>query len=799
MYNCSLCLYETRYISFIFRHYSQEHENKPNFVLSCGINGCTNRYNVVTSYKKHYYRKHRDKKDNFVPDENEQELMLNSEEVEPVCEFGDSVSVHNDIQGEEEAQESDKSLNEIITFLLKLREKHLVTAKAAVEIIEKFEDIISRCLEDTQGLLDELLPEHFESDTNPDKLLRPLLSLHKSLSACNSTYKQNLLFKKNGFTEPRDILLGGEDRAVYIPIKETLSSLLSKEDVRAYIHNAESDQKTVNSFLSGSYAKNNNFFKMKNALQIELYVDDYQIVNPLGNKTKKHKICAFYFSIGNIPVKFRSRLYTLQLLLLTKSRNVRKYGMASVLRSFVEDMKSLETEGISLTINNMTYHYFATISVVVADNLAAHQIGGYNESFSGLRICRFCNATKEGIKSEFKESKFELRTIQTYNETVKMVAENPQLSTAYGLKSSSVLNELSNFHICWGSPSDIAHDIFEGFAIDLLQSLIQYCIQMKFFTLQALNESIKDFPYCKTCDKNKPANLNVVNREISIKQTCAEMHLLLRIFPLLVGHFVPEEDENWRNFIDFLEVLDFILAPSLNNGEINHMTDMISNFLEDFFALYPDLSRKPKSHFLIHYGTQYKYFGPLINYCTLRYESKHSYMKSTMKMTKNYRNPCKTMAMKHQYLQCLHHMTEDYLHSSIDFSNNAEMIRYDDLEIEIQFALCEKFGILESIRNVKHATYEGISYSTGIAIISAHDRDWEIGCLKYIIHINCEIYFVLQKLTTSYSRHLHCYVTSKSSIYLVKHIKNLLSPFPLPLYTASENKHFLIFRHYIQN
>ena len=37
------------------------------------------------------------------------------------------------------------------------------------------------------------------------------------------------------------------------------------------------------------------------------------------------------------------------------------------------------------------------IGPFTSDNLGAHLIGGYPESFNSLRICRFCMATKDEI------------------------------------------------------------------------------------------------------------------------------------------------------------------------------------------------------------------------------------------------------------------------------------------------------------------------------------------------------------------------------------------------------------------
>ena len=36
-------------------------------------------------------------------------------------------------------------------------------------------------------------------------------------------------------------------------------------------------------------------------LEIILYHDDFNVVNPLRNKTGKYKVSAFYFVLGNLP------------------------------------------------------------------------------------------------------------------------------------------------------------------------------------------------------------------------------------------------------------------------------------------------------------------------------------------------------------------------------------------------------------------------------------------------------------------------------------------------------------------
>ncbi|KAJ8021238.1 hypothetical protein HOLleu_38381 [Holothuria leucospilota] len=135
------------------------------------------------------------------------------------------------------------------------------------------------------------------------------------------------------------------------------------------------------------------FSKDPNALQIQPYYDDFEIVNPIGTYTKKHKLSACYFTLGNIRPKFRSKLKLIQLVWLCKTDLVKQYGLEKVSTPLVSDLVQLETVGIQITTDKVTEIFRGSVTMVVADNLGSHGIGGFNESFTGFRICRFCMCT----------------------------------------------------------------------------------------------------------------------------------------------------------------------------------------------------------------------------------------------------------------------------------------------------------------------------------------------------------------------------------------------------------------------
>jgi len=50
---------------------------------------------------------------------------------------------------------------------------------------------------------------------------------------------------------------------------------------------------------------------------------------------------SFYFTLGNLSPKYRSKLTSIYLLALVKSKFISDYGMDAALKPFIDDMKKL--------------------------------------------------------------------------------------------------------------------------------------------------------------------------------------------------------------------------------------------------------------------------------------------------------------------------------------------------------------------------------------------------------------------------------------------------------------------------
>ena len=109
-----------------------------------------------------------------------------------------------------------------------------------------------------------------------------------------------------------------------------------------------------------------------------MYSDELEIVNPLGPSKSKHKLFTMYYNIMNLPQYITSQTDKLPLILLCKSAYVKKFGLPSILKPFMDELSELTLNEIE--INNI--QYTVKILGISGDNLGSHQIGGFCQNFS---------------------------------------------------------------------------------------------------------------------------------------------------------------------------------------------------------------------------------------------------------------------------------------------------------------------------------------------------------------------------------------------------------------------------------
>ena len=82
------------------------------------------------------------------------------------------------------------------------------------------------------------------------------------------------------------------------------------------------------------------------------------------------------------------------------------------------------------------------------------------------------------------------------------------LSSTYGVKRSSILNQSRYFHVVDGLDLDVMHDQLEVVLPLEIKLLLKKYINMdKYFTLDILNERISSFNYPLVDASNKPSSI----------------------------------------------------------------------------------------------------------------------------------------------------------------------------------------------------------------------------------------------------------------------------------------------------
>ena len=489
-----------------------------------------------------------------------------------------------------------------------------------------------------------------------------------------------------------------KDKFYYISLLDSLTNILKLVDFQTEVlnpHNSNVDEQ-LHDFCDGTIFHSHPLFNSDPyALQIVAYYDEIEVVNPLGSYVRKHKLgCMFYF-LANVRPQYRSTLKTIQLVAIGKYEDIQKHGIDEFMAPFVDDIKTLYCNGIKVSIAGIDHILHGGLLAFLADNLAAHLVGGFKQSMSfALRICRECMITREQSQSLFFESDCVIRTPDTHFEQCALLAGplSEHHSTSYGITRLSILEEIPSFSVTSGLPHDIMHDLYEGVVPYHLSLLLNYCVHEKFFTLEELNQRIgaTDFLNTKPC----LIDPNICRTESKVKQSASQMMTLCREFPLLIADNIPENDPHWQEFLLLLKICSIAIAPTCTYDLIAYLRIIIDEYLSTFRGLYPHKTLIPKQHYMIHYPSQMEKFGPLINSWTMRQESKLSFVKRASRFS-NYKNVPKTIARRHQFWLCYQmHSNPFMLSPQMDISPKQSS---NTLSCEDDYIQCELKRIVPNL------------------------------------------------------------------------------------------------------
>lgn len=173
-----------------------------------------------------------------------------------------------------------------------------------------------------------------------------------------------------------------DDVFYYIPVLETIRvQLKCTEIMDMVLYNTpkNTNPNILQDLCDGSFFKTHELFSNdERALQILVYYDDVNFVNPMTNKP--NKISMFYYQLGNLPTECRSKLRCIHLFAVSKTAHIsnRAYGFDKIVEPLVKDLKLLGRDPgftFSLGPSDNVINLRGAIFSCIADTPASQKAG----------------------------------------------------------------------------------------------------------------------------------------------------------------------------------------------------------------------------------------------------------------------------------------------------------------------------------------------------------------------------------------------------------------------------------------
>ena len=801
-----------------FTHLRSRHL-RDNQKVQCPFKGCTFESSVYSTFNAHKSKVHRDmtwttfKSEIVVSTETEDDKCSDCDDTLEINVVDTAGNLDDDNETPEaESQHLWEDLeHNLAALFLKMQTVLHVPEKSVQEVIQQLCDLVQLSQAPLYSKVKMLLQKHH---TNVDESVvrevvdtltgSNIITACCGKDGCLATIKRRASYVLREFplVMPIEYVVEkGRKTVAYVPLLQMLQKMLNKQDV--FKKTSSTPVVVPNEFNTcrdGKWFRENDLLCSDElTLALNLYIDDFEVANPLGTSKGKHKMCAVYWTIANIPAKYRSTLHSIQLALLCNTTTIKECGYEKALYPLISDLVSLEQNGVY--IEHLGRSVKGTVLFVSADNLGAHSLAGFYESFSVDKFCRFCMASRsEAQEKEVCSGAFQLRDRDTHNTQVQETLRNPTSGKNTGVKGLCPLTaNLKFFHAIGGYPPDPLHDILEGIVPIELSLCIADLVAKKCITLDVINEAIKTFPYACTDKTDRPQPIvKGFDKKGTIGGNGHENWCLIRLLPLLIGHCIPEGNDAWDVLMLLKDIVALALAPRHTSVSVYLLQSKVAEHRELLQSTFPGFRLRPKHHYIEHYSELIKLYGPLCEVWTMRFEGKHKFFKKVVQDAQNFKNVPMTLAVRHQKA------VSYQLDCSSFYKPEFEMTKVTSLLVtsfpeSIQNALRKKVPNTSAVLTASSICIDGIEYNVD-SVLSAGSCSGlpEFKQITQIIAVNTNVLFICQVMTAWYSEQLRSYelCIPDSPTFCILQLTDLNDPFPLSPYNV-QGKLMVTVRHFI--
>lgn len=574
----------------------------------------------------------------------------------------------NSINGQNVYAIHNKSFDAFDEFFEKF-ESEIFTLNIPQKVIDRFMYYLEHMIVHTDELRGKLVDGggHGSSSRARDYVLCKIRA--KSTSA----KRRQFLKKSNEYVKPKAIAIGTkwtekysaqsdipnhvltQTTYHYVSIVETIKNSFVNDNFRKMYLKYNLNRNHVCSngvykeFCCGQRFKEVSLFQSPLTLQIQLCVDEFEPCDALKSKAGKHKMAGVYYSLVNVDPSCRSKDGNMHLIALVEVQDLdekhpeMEQSFDIVTQNIVDEIKLLETNGIFISPN---IHIKGTLVNICCDNLGANALLGFTTGFNSTFYCRICKENKSNCQASVSENVNSIRDRTHYEEMLtKIDPNNIDIKLTMGIKKYCLLQETFFFDIFKNASVDILHDSLEGFVPHFLKIFFDHMHAKKILNYAAINSKIRDFSSGILVKRYKANGISIDRKNLGLSGN--EMHYLAIHVPLIFIQYKKNMEQMWSALEYLLQILQIIFSRQITENDVERLNNLIKLFLEYHVNVLKN-KLTPKLHFLIHYPNIIRNMGPLIHMWTMRMECKHKIFTDVARITNNFKNLPKTMAMLHQ-------------------------------------------------------------------------------------------------------------------------------------------------------
>lgn len=770
--SCKFCTIQFKTPFQLIRHVQLRHF-KAGKLLLCVIHDCPASFSTIASLKVHVCKFHKlGSSNNFCTNITDIEDELSTaieDEIVDVLDDGDlivdphampqvplddqsviPISTSDDLVGI-----NDILFSSIIHFYLQAKDNFLLSESAATNL--------SNCMLNMVWEHHDSIFNSLETFFKNQNLQHIFLQFREENNFCriDLSYMESLLKKGNiveimtshfNFVTPLEYTLSQNKVFHYIPLKDSLSSLLKNQSIFD-----QCKERGSCSFFSSCYFKNCLQNLAEQAIYLGLYADEFSLSNPLGPSKQKHKILGVYYKILNLDIALLSAVEQHHLIFLCDVDNVTHFGMELIFKPLVDEL-------LDLFYNNLIISNKFKLPVIAVymsgDNLSQHSILGMSKCFNSNNICRFCDINIMDVTNVVTDCDSTLRDDSSFYEHV--------VSQQFNVKMACIFECLPYISLPLFFPPDIMHDFLQGVTHTVVCHVLLDLIENKFLGMETLNSRLQQW----LSFLPSPICLRHLKAYKLSMFTASQMLEFIVILPFLFGPYVPVDWPSWRILLLHCQIISYAFASDVSNINFDYFRLLIS---EHNHLLFKDLGilikTKCKIHYLIHYPYFLQLYGSFRLLWTMRFEAMHQFFKQIMRTIKQFKNVTFSMAYRFQAKRCLEVSSSSYgkavtscLHLqpfSLHELLNEELVCLQQRTLSYSMS-CERANILY-VANRMYSTKESMVI---VHSIEGDEDDPVFAEVKFILYIANKWFLLCHIYPSKFITHLNAYKLLYQSVYI---------------------------------